>query len=71
MPRTIQVEKSSLIAAVFSTSGGMGRECDNLVKQIAIKLSQKRGERYCDVVGFVHSWIRYDLRRTCVIAIRG
>ena len=58
MPQTIQVEKGSLTYAVFSTSGGMGRECDKLVGQIAIKLSQKRGERYCDVVGFVRRRIR-------------
>ena len=43
---------------------------DKLVRQIATKLSQKRGERYCDVVGFVRRRIRYDLIRTCVIAIR-
>ena len=72
MPRLIQVEKGSLTAAVFSTSGGMGRECDKLVRQSAMKLSQKRvRERYCDVVGFVRRRIRYDLIRTCVIAIRG
>ena len=40
-----EVENGSLTAAVFSTSGGMGRECDKLVRQIAMKLSQKRGER--------------------------
>ena len=33
MPRTIQVEKGSLTAAVFSTLGWMGRECDKLVRQ--------------------------------------
>ena len=32
MPRLIQVEKGSLTAAVFSTSGAMGRECDKLVR---------------------------------------
>ena len=64
MPRLIQVEKGSLTAAVFSISGGMGRECDKLVRQIAMKLSQKRGERYCDVVGFVRRRIRYAMSMT-------
>ena len=36
-----------------------------------MKLSQKRGEIYCDVVGFVRRRLGYDLIRTCVIAIRG
>ena len=73
MPQTIQVlvEKGSLTAVLFSTSGGMGRECDKLVRQIAMKLSQKREERYCDEVGFVRRRIRYDLIRTCDTAIRG
>ena len=53
MPRLIQVEMGSLTAAVFSTSGGLGREFNKLVRQIGMKLRQKRGERYCDVVGFV------------------
>ena len=42
-----------------------------LVRQIATKLSVKRGERYIDTVGFVRRRIRFDLLRTCVIALRG
>ena len=44
-PRTREVEKATLTAAVMSTSGGMGKEMDVLVRQIATKLSVKRGER--------------------------
>ena len=66
-----EVEKATLTAAVMSTSGGMGKEMDVLVRQIATKLSVKRGERYSDTVGFVRRRIRFDLLRTCVIALRG
>ena len=31
------------------------------MRQIAMKFGEKRGERYCDVVGFVRGRIRYDL----------
>ena len=57
----------------MSTSGGMGKEMDVLVRQIATKLSVKRGERYSDTVGVVRRRIRSDLlrTRTCVIALRG
>ena len=65
------MEKATLTAAVMSTSGGMGKEMDMLVRQIAMKLSVKRGERYCDTVGFVRRRIRFDLLRTCVISLRG
>ena len=45
-PRVVEYYKST-------TSGGLSRECDKLVRQIAMKLSLKRGQRYSDVVGFI------------------
>ena len=48
-PRAREVEKATLTAAVMSTSGGMGKEMDMLVRQIATKLSVKRGERYSEL----------------------
>ena len=66
-PRAREVEKATLTAAVMSTSGGLGKEMDILVRQISMKLSVKRG----DTVGFVRRRIRFDLLRTCVIALRG
>ena len=60
-----------MTAAVTSTSGGLRRECDKLVRQIAMKLSLKTVESHCDVVGFVRRRHRFDLLRTCVIALRG
>ena len=42
---------------------------DMLVRQIATKLSVKRGERYSDTVGFARRRTRFDLLRTCVIAV--
>ena len=41
------------------------------IRQRAMKLSLKRGERYSDVVGFIRRRLRFDLLRTCVIALRG
>ena len=70
--RAREVEKAALTATVMSTSGGMGKEMDMLVRQIATKLSgKKRGERYSDTVRFVTRRIRLDLLRTCVISLRG
>ena len=55
----------------MSTSGGMGKEMDMLVRQITTTLIVKRGERYSDAAWFVRGRIRFDLLRTCVIALRG
>ena len=70
-PRAREIEKATLTAAVMSTSGGMGKEMDQLVRRISTLLSVKRGERYSDTVGFVRRRIRFDLLRTCVISLRG
>ena len=67
----INWKKVSQLCTVMSTSGGLSKECDKLVRQIAMKLSLKRGERYSDIVGFIRRRLRFDLLRTCVIALRG
>ena len=69
--RALEVEKATFTPAVMSTSGGMGKEMDRLVRRIAMKISTKRGERYSDTVGFIRRRIRFDLLRTCVISLRG
>ena len=67
-----EVEKDTLTAAVMRTSGGiMGKEMDMLIRQIAIKLSVKRGKRNSDTAEFVRRRPRFDLLRTCVISLRG
>ena len=41
--RVLQVEKPTVTAAVMNTSGGLSRECDKLIRQIAMKLRLKIG----------------------------
>ena len=38
---------------------------------IPLRLSISIGERYSDAVGFIRRRLRFDLLRTCVIALRG
>ena len=69
--RIIEVEKASFTPLVFSTSGGMGEEATRFYKHLAGKISQKKQQRYCDVVAFIRRRLRFDLLRTCLISIRG
>ena len=71
LPRVLQVEKGAFTPAVFSTSGGMGKEADRLLRLIAERMSIKRGENYSSVVSFLRRRFRFDLLKTCVIAMRG
>ena len=69
-PRAMQ-EHATFTPAVLRTSGGMGKEFERLVRQMAMKISLGRGERYSDTVGFIRRRIRFDLLKTCVISLRG
>ena len=71
LPRVLQVEKGTFTPAVFSTSGGMGKEADRLLRRMAERMSIKRGENYSSVVSFLRRRFRFDLLKTCVIAMRG
>ena len=49
----------------------MGQEAEKLLKRIATKIAYKRKEDYCHTISFLRRRYRFDLLRTCVIALRG
>ena len=69
--RVINIEKSTFTPLVFSTSGGMGKECKNLIRRCAYLISNKRGERYADVMSHITTRIRMALLKSTLISIRG
>ena len=68
--RVLHVE-ATFTPAVFSTSGGIGKEADKLIRRMAERMSAKRGETYSSVVSFLRRRFRFDLLKTCIIALRG
>ena len=69
--RVINVEKSTFTPLTFSNSGGMGKECRNLIRRCAYLISNKRGERYADVMSHITTKIRMALLKSTLISIRG
>ena len=67
------MEKATFTPAVFSTSGVLvtGKEADKLIRRMAERKSAKRGETYSSVVSFLRRRFRFDLLKTCIIALRG
>ena len=55
LPRVLQVEKGTFTPTVFSTSGGMGKEADRLLRRKAERMSIKRGETYSSVMIFLRT----------------
>ena len=69
--RIMNVEKSSFTPLVFSTTGGMGSECERLNKRLAVLISDKTKERYSHVVSHIRTKLRFSLLKAVVIAIHG
>jgi len=69
--RIIEVEHGRFTPLVFSTTGGVGRECSFFMKKLGEKLSLKTNQTYPDTINFIRKRLRIELLRTCLIAIRG
>ena len=69
--RILQVEKGSFVPLVFGCTGGAGPEASAFLKQLALKLSKKRGELYSQTITFLRRRYSYEIIRTCVISFRG
>ena len=69
--RVTEIERGTFSPIVFSTTGGMGKEAESFYKCIAMKLSIKRDQRYCETISFLRRRLRFDLLKTCIISLRG
>ncbi len=69
--RVVNIEKATFTPLVFSTTGGMSHEAAKFYKHLASRMSQKTGQKYCDVVTFIRRRLRFDLLKTCIISLRG
>ena len=69
--RVLQIERGTFTPLVFSTSGGIGKEAERLVKRLAQKMEASSGQKYSDAVSFLRKRLRFELLKTSVIALRG
>jgi hypothetical protein len=69
--RVINVEKATFVPLILSTHGGMGPECKTLVKRVASKIADKRGENYSSIINHLTTRIRFSLLRSILLMLRG
>ena len=65
------MEKASFTPLVFTTTGGMGPECERFNRRLAELIAVKKGERYSDVIGHIRRSLRFALLRATLVAVRG
>ena len=69
--RVLQVEKGSFVPLVYTTTGGKGPLCEKTHKRIAQLISDKRNERYSDVMSHLRTRLRFSLLKSILVALRG
>ena len=69
--RIVEVEKATFTPLIFTTSGGMGPECQRFNKRLAELIARKRKESYADVISFIRKKLRFALLKATLIALRG
>ena len=69
--RIMQIEKATFTPLVFSTMGGMAKECARYHKRIATLISNKTKEDYSNVVNHIRTRVRFSILKSTLVAIRG
>ena len=69
--RVINVERGTFTPLIFSTFGGMGKECDAFRKRIAQMAAIKRDEKYGHVMNYIRTRISFALLKSILVSLRG
>ena len=69
--RVIHIERGNFTPLVFSTSGGMAPECTKFFNRVALKIADKKGERYQQVIAYVRTRLRFAMLKSTLVALRG
>ena len=69
--RVKEVEHGVFTPLVFSTTGGMARECSTFYRRLADMISIKQDKLYSLVVSWLRTGLSYASLRAAVLCIRG
>ena len=69
--RIIHVERGTFTPLVFSTTGAMGKEAADAMKQLAHQISIKQDEPYSAVMGLLRCRLSFSLIRSAIACLRG
>ena len=67
----LDVEHGTFTPLIFGTNGGLGKECSDFIKNIALKIAEQEDEKF----GIVMSWLRtklsFELLKSVLLCVRG
>ena len=70
--RVIEIEHGTFIPLVFTTTGGMGKECNRYHSRLAELISTKKGESYAKTISWIRAKTSFSLLRSAaLLCLRG
>ena len=69
--RVLEVEQASFTPLVFTTTGGMGRECLRYHSRLAELISIKKGEDYAKTLTWIRGKVSFSILRSALLCLRG
>ena len=69
--RVLDIEHGTFIPLIFTTTGGMGKECLNYHSRLAELIAIKKGEDYAKTISWIRARISFAPLRSALICLRG
>ena len=69
--RVLAVEQASFTPLVFTTTGGMGRECYGYHSRLAKLISAEKGEDYAKTWTWIRGKVSFSILRSAPLCLRG
>ena len=69
--RVMEVEHGTFTPLIFTTTGVMGHECSTYHKNLAEKISEKKNERYSDIMRYVRVKFSFLALKATLLCLRG
>ena len=71
LERILNIEHGVFTPLIFGTNGGMGKECQMFLKQLATTLAEKSEQKYDDIITWLRTRISTEILKSAVTCIRG
>ena len=69
--RVLDIEHGTFTPLVFTTTGGMGKECLMYHSRLAQLIAIKKGEQYAKTISWVRTRTSFALLRSALVCLRG
>ena len=69
--RVLDIEHGTFTPLVFTTTGGMGKECLKYHSRLAQLIAIKKGEQYAKTIAWIRTRTSFALLRSALVCLRG